>query len=435
MSLKGLIAPVISNWITSDARLASARRKAEAARQRAGAPHTVTAFLRLDDPISWTLAEALEELRQRFDVELRVRLVDVMPDEMYPEPAMFAQLALGDAAALIRLYEFELPAPRVLPAKAEARKAARHVLGARNDLARLERFRTTVRALMQGALPPTGNDAEDIVVHAQMEAANQELLRLGHYYAGTVHYGGEWYLGVDRLDHLERRLIDLGAAKGAPRVRYDLTWKPLDVPPSFRADPAKPLVMFFSVRSPYTYVAFDRTVALAERYSIALQLRPMLPMLMRGLKVPPKKSSYILSDTTREARKLGVPFGRICDPLGAAVERCYALAELATEQNRTVALFSSFMKGVWAEGIDGTSDSGMRRMTDRAGLDWSRVAPLLKGAHAADAPWRAWEAVNRAALTASGLWGAPSYCYGTLRTWGQDRLWLLERAFRGEAAS
>ena len=39
--------------------------------------------------------------------------------------------------------------------------------------------------------------------------SRRELNRMGHYNSAMLHYGGEWYWGIDRLHYLERRLADL----------------------------------------------------------------------------------------------------------------------------------------------------------------------------------------------------------------------------------
>ena len=55
---------------------------------------------------------------------------------------------------------------------------------------------------------------------------------------------------------------------------------------------AKPLTceMWFSFRSPYSWIAFPRVRALARHYGAELRLRYILPMVMRGLPVPRVKA-------------------------------------------------------------------------------------------------------------------------------------------------
>jgi 2-hydroxychromene-2-carboxylate isomerase len=42
--------------------------------------------------------------------------------------------------------------------------------------------------------------------------------------------------------------------------------------------------------------------------------------------------------------------------------------------------------------------------------------------------WRAWAEENRQLLVGKGCWGVPSFAYGNLAVWGQDRIWAIEDA-------
>ena len=63
----------------------------------------------------------------------------------------------------------------------------------------------------------------------------------------------------------------------------------------------KSLELFWSIRSPYSYVGIVRGRQLAEHYQVALLIKPVLPMVMRGMQVPSTKSNYIARDFKREA--------------------------------------------------------------------------------------------------------------------------------------
>ena len=165
------------------------------------------------------------------------------------------------------------------------------------------------------------------------------------------------------------------------------------------------LEFYPSLRSPYTYIAMERVYALARRYPVELVLRPVLPMVMRGLPVPRTKQLYIALDTKREAEDAGLAFGRVCDPVGRPVERAFSLYPWARERGRAAELLLSFARAAFAEGIDTGSDAGLRFVVERAGLDWDEARERL----ATDA-WRDELEANREALFALGLWGVPSFC-------------------------
>ena len=144
-------------------------------------------------------------------------------------------------------------------------------------------------------------------------------------------------------------------------------------------------------------------------------------MVMRGLPVSPLKKKYIPFDTAREAHRLGVPFGRICDPVGKPVERAYSLMPWAREQGRDYTYAQSWLRGVWAEGIDAGRDKGLRKIVERAGLNWADAQT-----HLDTDTWRAEAEANRAEMMEHGIWGVPSFRIGDTITWGQDRLWVME---------
>tara|TARA_B110000090_G_scaffold184973_1_gene212701 strand:- start:402 stop:965 length:564 start_codon:yes stop_codon:yes gene_type:complete len=176
------------------------------------------------------------------------------------------------------------------------------------------------------------------------------------------------------------------------------------------------------MRSPYSYLALVRARQLADHYQVPLEVKPVLPMVMRRMQVPKTKSGYITADVKREADKYGIPFGRIADPLGAGVERCYALFAYAQSYGLGLSFLQSCAEGVWSQGILAESDSGLQQMVERAGLDWNQARPLLD-----DDSWRLWAQDNLAELYGHDLWGVPSLVYGATKVFGQDRLDRIEQ--------
>jgi 2-hydroxychromene-2-carboxylate isomerase len=186
---------------------------------------------------------------------------------------------------------------------------------------------------------------------------------------------------------------------------------------------APPIEFFFSLRSPYSAIVAPRVAALARNTGGQVNLRFVLPMVMRGLPVPKIKRMAIVRDTAREAHWRGIPFGRLNDPVGRPTERGLALIPLAERKGCGMAYVLSFMQGVWAEGIDAGSDRGLRKIAERAGMSWADAQDAL-----ADEGWRQRAEANRQAMFELGLWGVPSFQFGDLTTWGQDRLWVIEQA-------
>jgi len=244
-------------------------------------------------------------------------------------------------------------------------------------------------------------------------------------------HAGEWFWGVDRLHHLERRLQRLGLLRD-PRATTPIAARPdpsRDPAPDTRERLA--LEFYPSLRSPYTAIVIDRVLELARRLPVDLLLRPVLPMVMRGLPVPRAKQLYITLDTKREAEDAGVPFGRVCDPVGRPVERCFSLYPLACERGRGAELIRSFLRASFSEGVDTGSDAGLRFVAERAGLEWKEARAQLDREG-----WREALEQNRKQLFAMGLWGVPSFRLlghpgePDYSTWGQDRLWRVEQEIR-----
>ncbi len=266
-------------------------------------------------------------------------------------------------------------------------------------------------------------------VRDRLEAGNRLRARRGHYLGGMFLYGGEWYWGVDRLEHLERRLESLGARRAGAETGAIAPRPALLTRPAAAARSTHLRLEFYpSLRSPYTYIAMERTYALARRHPIELVLRPVLPMVMRGLPVPRAKQLYIVLDTKREAEAAGVSFGRVCDPVGRPVERVFSLFPWARERGRAAELLFSFARAAFAEGVDTGSDAGVRFVVERAGLAWNDALPRLDGDG-----WRAELEANRVAMFELGLWGVPSFALrdasgvALYSTWGQDRIWRVEQ--------
>ena len=188
------------------------------------------------------------------------------------------------------------------------------------------------------------------------------------------------------------------------------------------------LDFFFSFRSPYSYLAGPRAFALPERYDVDLVFRGVIPMAMRGQSVPREKSLHTLRDAKREAIRLGLPFGRIHDPIGAGAMRCLLVAEHAVDVHRERAFVLVASRAIWAEAVDVASDDGLRRVCEWSGLEWGPCAAAL-----GDPALRARVDEDTDALAELGHWGVPVFVFEGELFWGQDRIEDLELVLR-EAA-
>lgn len=428
MSLKTAIASRVTAHMTSPRQREALRTKAERKRRARGAPHLITYFHQADDPYAHLVAQVLPELAARYDAELRILLVPRPPDWAAPDRQRLVDYSRTDAAHLAARAGLDFTDPGHQPPDAAVSEAEAILAAALADGRFLDLVANVGQALWRGAALPEGRRLS--VAETAAAKAEGDKIRdgLGHYLGATFHYEGEWYWGIDRLHYLEARLAALGARRSSapdqPIFPPDTTGQGLS-PRRLDGQARAQLNFFCSFRSPYTYIVTERIKALADAYGADLNLCFVLPMVMRGLQVPRTKGLYILKDTAREAERLGVPFGKVADPVGEPVRRGYAILPWAIEEGRGHEFALSFMRGVWAEGLDAASDSGLRRITERAGLDWGKARALI-----GTADWQGVEAVNQKRLLELGLWGVPSFEVAGTATWGQDRLWRVEAALQ-----
>jgi 2-hydroxychromene-2-carboxylate isomerase len=196
----------------------------------------------------------------------------------------------------------------------------------------------------------------------------------------------------------------------------------LPIAPPSTAKELPPLELFYSFRSPYSYLCLKRTFDIADAFGLRLVVRPVLPMVMRGLQVPKPKLVYIAQDTNREAKRLGIPFGDMADPVGTGVERCLAVFYYAQSEKRERDFLLNVGEAIWSRAIDVATDKGMRKVTGRSGLFWPDVLAAIE-----DDAWRDKAEENRESMLESGIWGVPTLRLGEFIVWGQDREWLLAR--------
>jgi 2-hydroxychromene-2-carboxylate isomerase len=179
---------------------------------------------------------------------------------------------------------------------------------------------------------------------------------------------------------------------------------------------------YFSFRSPYSYLAGPRGFALADRHDVEVDFRGVVPMAMRGQSVPMSKRLHTLRDVRREAERLGMPFGRIHDPLGDGATRCLLISEHAKDAGREREFVLTASRAIWAEAVDVATDAGLRVVCERAGLDWDACRAAL-----ADPALAARVEANTAAVAGLGHWGVPLFVLDGEVFWGQDRIEDVER--------
>jgi 2-hydroxychromene-2-carboxylate isomerase len=188
------------------------------------------------------------------------------------------------------------------------------------------------------------------------------------------------------------------------------------------------LDFFFSFRSPYSYLAAPRAFALADRHDVEVVFRGVIPMAMRGQAVPVAKRLHTLRDVKREADRLGMPFGRLHDPIGAGATRCLLVAEHAADAGRVREFVLEAGRAIWSQAVDVAKDDGLRAVCERASLSWDECAAAL-----GDPALQARVDANTARLADLGHWGVPVFVLDGEQYWGQDRIEDVELALRAPA--
>ena len=349
------------------------------ARQFKGSPATVHYFHQDDDPYSELAAQSLIRFGDRYDIRLQCHRVPPPSDAAAPDRARLESWSVRDA------------------------KRLGDALGLNSE---------------------NSHVWDTLDLNKDPQQGGQLRERLGHYLGATFYFEGEWYWGIDRLHYLEERLSGAGLARaGSPQgplyPPQSLQWRSL--PHSTRT--TIKIDFYCSFRSPYTYLAAAQIRKIAQHYGATLRLRPVLPMVMRGLPVPKAKRLYITRDVKREADRLGIRFGHAVDPVGKPAERGLALLHHAIPLGKGSALAESFLQGVFADGIYAGDDEGLWQIAERAGVSRPEMDSAI-----ADPSWHAVAEVNRQEMLDLGCWGVPSFRVNDCPAiWGNDRLWMVEQ--------
>jgi 2-hydroxychromene-2-carboxylate isomerase len=198
--------------------------------------------------------------------------------------------------------------------------------------------------------------------------------------------------------------------------------------------------LFWSFRSPYSYLATGRIAKLAAEYDVNVNVRPVLPIAVRienfFENVNPLWPPYLLRDTMRIAQFHGIDYGwprpdpivqdfatRKVSPDQPYIYRLTRLGIEACLRGHGLAFIDEVSRIIWNGKIDGWHEgSHLAEASARAGLDLAELdAAIEKEPSKHDAVI----AENQSALTAAGHWGVPTMAFEGEPFFGQDRIELL----------
>ncbi|MCP4753999.1 MAG: 2-hydroxychromene-2-carboxylate isomerase [Proteobacteria bacterium] len=415
-------------------RLVKKRAKAEKIRLKGKLPHRVEYYHQVDDAYSHLTAQILQQLLDTYDIELVPMLAGPPTGKNAPELEMLLKYSLTDSLAVAPQYGLEFPTNAKTPAT-DLQALATRILAA-EDAGDFPQAAVEVGKALWSAntadlesLAERYGCADPAEADASVAAGSERRDRLGHYSGAMFYYGDEWYWGVDRLYHLENRLIELNARK--PGKSEPIVPRPEIDGGDIKDNGSLTLEFYSSLRSPYSSIIFDRTIQLVEDTGVKMVMRPVLPMVMRGVSLSRQKGFYIFMDTLRESRTLGLKWGKMYDPIGDPVRRAFSLYPWSREQGRDAEFLGAFLKAAFFDGVNTNTNAGLRSVVEKAGLSWQDAQAIVD-----NTDWEKELEENRLAMLDFGCWGVPSYRLfdgngeTVLAVWGQDRLWLVAREIK-----
>ncbi|MAF56753.1 MAG: disulfide bond formation protein DsbA [Ponticaulis sp.] len=198
--------------------------------------------------------------------------------------------------------------------------------------------------------------------------------------------------------------------------------------------------IYWSFRSPYSYLATPRLREMSKRWDVPFTIKPVYPIAVRipGFfkQVNPLWPPYLMRDCFRIAQFNALPFGRPNpDPVvmdmatgdvpadQPYIHRLTRLGVLASHTPQALDYFHEVSTLIWSGQTNWTEGSALSDAVARAGLD---LAALDAEAIEREAELEAEIEANEAAQKNAGHWGVPLMVFEDEPFFGQDRLDILE---------
>lgn len=203
--------------------------------------------------------------------------------------------------------------------------------------------------------------------------------------------------------------------------------------------------LYFSFRSPYSYLAMGRYRELSETHNVDIALRPVYPIAIRDpdiLFTNALQGRYIFIDSARSAQMLGIPYRwprpdpvvqdmmtRKVSDEQPYIYRLTRMGQAAQRRGKGIAFADEVSKIIWSGEVDNWHEGDhLAEAVKRAGLDLDELdAEAAAQAEELDAEI----AANQDALAAAGHWGVPTLVFEGEPFFGQDRIemakWRMEQ--------
>ncbi len=198
--------------------------------------------------------------------------------------------------------------------------------------------------------------------------------------------------------------------------------------------------LFWSFRSPHSYLATPRLVEMAREWDLTLQVRPVYPLAVRSgeffRQVNPLWIPYLMRDTYRLSQMLGLPYRwprpdpvvvdpstRAATPDQPHIHRLTRLGCAAAKTPHGLDFLNEVSRVIWSGEVDNWHEGDHLAMASaRAGLDLVRLdTQILADPAAHEDVIQA----NQRAHHDCGHWGVPTMAFEGEPFFGQDRLDVL----------
>ncbi|HEY5336675.1 MAG TPA: 2-hydroxychromene-2-carboxylate isomerase [Rhizomicrobium sp.] len=198
--------------------------------------------------------------------------------------------------------------------------------------------------------------------------------------------------------------------------------------------------LFWSFRSPYSYLATPRLVEMERDYDLAINVRPVYPLAVRSGEffgqVNPMWIAYLMRDTFRLSQMLGMPYRwprpdpvvvdpstRAATPNQPYIHGLTRLGCAAAEAGRGLPFLNEVSRVIWCGEIQNWHEGDhLSAAAKRAGVDLAALDAKI----AADPDkYEGIIQANQKAHAESGHWGVPTMAFEGEPFFGQDRLDVL----------
>ncbi len=202
--------------------------------------------------------------------------------------------------------------------------------------------------------------------------------------------------------------------------------------------------VYWSFRSPYSYLVTPDLLKLREDYDVDVNLRVVFPIAVRSKEAlfdpsNMKPVQYILMDSYRRAQFLGLPLAfpqpdpviqdRQTFVVADDQPRIHRLSKLGVEaqrQGKGIDFAANVSRLIWGGVEDWDQGDHMSNAAAKAGLDIAQMEAAIGASDHLDEI-----EANHAALDKAGHWGVPTMVVRGEPFFGQDRIdtlrWRLDQ--------